>query len=646
MLASAEIMRLLASQDPSEVREAAFAAAEDRVEEAIPALAGLLRSTNLGVQEAADMALRKIGGSRAVAAVIPLLRSDEAPVRNLSMDLLRALGGQDLPAVIGLLHDDDPDIRIFASDILGACGSPLAVAPLCEAMLKDPEVNVRYQAAVSLGDLGRPEAVRCLNQALADEEWVQYSVIEALAKIRDDSSVGALVAAMHKSSDLVASMIAEALGEMGNVKAVPLLLRYMDKSSTALRNKIVKAVVQILGGRSLNLLSLAEKEKFREYLLVALEDEEADIQDAAIAGLGHVGGAAAAAAVLGLAARMDPDRSTERLEAAVRALATIGLAPALEDAVRAGAPEACRVAVEVLSRLRSPEAARLLMEVFWDRERDVQRLILVALKNRSVEGLAGFLVQVLERHKDGTVIKSALTVLGGLAPDPAVGERLYAFLDHPYDDVKEAALEACIAVGGPAMADRFRGLFAAEDPVQRLMAVYAMGKLGPENFIAELNRALEDEVPDIRKVALEAFSGLCVLDLPACLPSVVAKLSDENRDVRLTVVDLMGSCPGPEVDPYLLAALTDGDDWVRVRAVEALGLRRSREATPRLVELLADPNKLLAIKAIEALGAIGGHAAFRSLLEVLNTDDPDLHGPAEEALERIQQEGNGEGGEA
>lgn len=645
MLESADIIRQLSSSDPTEIREAAFAAAEDRVEEAIPALAKLLTSLNLGVQEAADMALRKIGGSRAVAAVIPLLRSDEAPVRNLSMDLLRALGDQDLPAVISLLHDDDPDIRIFASDILGACNSPLAVAPLCEAMLKDPEVNVRYQAAVSLGELGRPEAVRCLNQALADEEWVQYSVIEALAKIRDDSSVGALVAAMQKSSDLVASMIAEALGEMGNVKAVPLLLRYMDKSSTALRNKIVKAVVQILGGRSLNLLSVAEKEKFREYLLVALEDEEADIQDAAISGLGHVGGAKAAAAVMGLAARMDPDHSTERLEAAVRSLATIGLTPALEEAVRTGTPEACRVAVEVLSRLRSPEAAKLLMEVFWDRERDVQRLILVALKSSSVEGLAEFLVRVLDRHKDGTVIKSALTVLGGLSPDPSVGEQLFGFLAHPYDDVKEAALEACIAVDGAEMANRFRRLFASEDPVQRLMAVYAMGKLGPENFTEELNQALEDEVPDIRKVALEAFAGLCVLDLPANLPHVVAKLTDENRDVRLTVVDIMGACTGPEVEPYLLEALSDGDDWVRVRAVEALGLRQSREAVQRLVELLVEPNKLLAIKAIEALGAIGGHAAFRSLLDILNTDNADLHGPAEEALERIQQEGNeGEGG--
>ncbi len=58
----------------------------------------------------------------------------------------------------------------------------MAVEPLCDALLKDPEVNVRYQAAVSLGDLANPAAARCLNKAMQDDEWVQYAVIEALAK--------------------------------------------------------------------------------------------------------------------------------------------------------------------------------------------------------------------------------------------------------------------------------------------------------------------------------------------------------------------------------------------------------------------------------------------------------------------------------
>ena len=183
------IIERLRIDDNEVLREAAFEAGEARCEEAVPLLAGLLQSSNLGVQEAADRALRSIGGRSVIQAAIPLLRVDDAPARNLAMDILRALAAQDVASLIPLIRDTDPDIRIFAADILGATDNPAAVPVLCEALLKDPEVNVRYQAAVSLGALARPEAAPCLNKAMEDEEWVQYSVIEALSKIKQ-SKIG------------------------------------------------------------------------------------------------------------------------------------------------------------------------------------------------------------------------------------------------------------------------------------------------------------------------------------------------------------------------------------------------------------------------------------------------------------------------
>lgn len=255
------ILEVLQSDDAEQVREAAYSAGELRLEAAVPHLVRHLQSQNIGVQEAVDNALRKIGGAAAVAGVIPLLRSDDAPIRNISMDILRDIGRDEFDALKQLLHDEDPDIRIFASDILGTSGSILAVPALCEALLRDPEVNVRYQAAVSLGTLAFPEAADCLNKAMQDEEWVQFSVIEALIKIRAESSVNALVKALDTTSDLVASMIVDALGEMGNLKAVPLLLKRIEKSPTPLRNKIVRAIVSILGKKSLSLLGEREQQR-------------------------------------------------------------------------------------------------------------------------------------------------------------------------------------------------------------------------------------------------------------------------------------------------------------------------------------------------------------------------------------------------
>ncbi len=109
----------------------------------------------------------------------------------------------------------------------------------------------------------------------------------------------------------------DALGEMGNIKSVPMLLKRIEDSPAVLRNKIVKTVIKILGGKALTFLSNKEKEKLHEYLLAAVNDEEADIQDAAILGLGYVGGSIRATRkILDCAALMDPEHEEGRLNMA------------------------------------------------------------------------------------------------------------------------------------------------------------------------------------------------------------------------------------------------------------------------------------------------------------------------------------------
>lgn len=626
----------LGGTDPDLLREAAYEAGEAGCLEAVPSLAKLLCSQHLGVQEAADRALRRIGGKEVVAAVKPLLRSDEAPTRNAAMDILRAVGSQDFPTLLALLHDADPDIRIFASDILGSADSVLAVAPLCEAMLKDPEVNVRYQAAVSLGELAYPEAAKCLGKALGDEEWVQFAVIEALAKIRDAASVGDLVKALDRSSDLVASMIVDALGEIGNIKAVTMLLKRMDASPLVLRNKIVKAVVRILGGRALSLLSQEERTRFEGYLLAALADDEEDIQDAAVSGLGSMGGEESARAVLAHAARLNREHQPERYEHAVGALREMGLTRALAQALGDGSPALPAVALDVLSALPGPESARLVMDAFPglppERRAGAAQTLAAIAGPEAVE----FFLTLLHSDDEGVLLE-ALGFLGGKMRLAAAGDRIFQLLGHDSDAVKEAALDACVAIGSEGLDARFRELFRSEEPMDRLMAVYALGKMGVGAHMDIITTALTDAVPDIRKIALEALADTCGNE-GSGLPLIVSRLEDENRDVRLEVVELLGGCSSDKVFPYLERALSDPDDWVRIRAMEAMGMRGEREAVPRLTEMARDASKLVALKAIETLGQLGGREAWQVLLDLASGDDPELAEAAETALARGQDE--------
>ena len=638
-----EILAMLKSSESDALREGAYLAGEARCEDAVPLLVEMLKSSNIGVQESADNALRKIGGKEAVDGVIPLLRSDEAPVRNGAMDILRALGSQELQSIIPLLKEEDVDIRIFATDILGSAGNVMAVAPLCEALLKDPEVNVRYQAAVSLGDLGLPEAAKCLNQAMRDEEWVQYSVIEALAKIRHGSSVDAMVKAMSHSSELVVSMIIDALGDMGNVKAVSLLLARMETSPTALRNKIVKAIVKILGAKLVNLLPKDARANFREYLLVALEDEEEEVQDAAINGLAVMGGDDAAAGIFAIAAKLDPDQDQDRLDRIISSLAQMGVTAVLKNALRSDDAHAAQLAVEVLARIASPEVESVLVNAFWQNPIAVQRAIVVVLAQIAGQDSVDFFMDLIAKHNDGKVLKAAASFLGQKLHYAPAADLLFELLDHQYDDVKEAGLDACVALGGEEMQERFRKLFSGidPDPMKRLMAVYALGRIDASANMDLLKTAMEDENPEIRKHALKAVASQCH-ESSVWTELLAPRLMDENRDVRQTVVELMGDCFCPDIVPHLLSALNDEDDWVKVRALEVLGQRKIVEAIPAVMAQLENPNKLVAIRAIECLGAIGGTAAFQALLSISGGDDYELMDAAESAIARIQdeQEGN------
>ena len=629
-----EILAALASTESEVIREGAYLAGKERLEEAIPLLAGHIQSPDIGVQEAAERALRKIGGPKVVHEAIPLLRSDDAPVRNIAMDLLRAVGSTDMDALYALLHDNDADIRIFASDILGSTGSALAISPLCTALLRDPEVNVRYQAAVSLGNLAFPEAADSLNKALEDDEWVRFSVVEALTKIRAESSVGALIKALDASSDLVASTIVDALGEMGNLKAVPLLMRRLDSTSGPLRNKIVSAVIKILGSRSVKLLGAKEREKLHEYMLAAMQDDDVEVQDAVVRGLAATKGPGATEAIFTLALTLDPDRDHERLLFVVEALSSIGFNADVERIMREKGDLAVLIGVEVISRAPSREGLVFLEEIFWDQPRDLQRAIIVELAAQCMPEDQDFFVDVLTRHSDGNVLKAALLFLGRKGQASEVGEQVAALLEHPYDDVKEAALDACIALHDDVIVGHFLSMATSSEPLSRMMAVHALGAIDLNAYEHIVAKALEDEDPQVRRVALEAMGKNC--PLPPARLALIEKLADDpDSEVRLTVITVLGNCDESRHDACLLGGVGDADAWVRVRCIESLGRRRTADAVPHLVELLGEENELIVIKAIEALAAIGGEVAFRALLALIDNENPDIQRAAEEAVERI-----------
>lgn len=634
-----QIIKLLSSDKSEDIREGAFLAGNGKLVDAVPLLVGHIENVNPGVQGAVDSALRKIGGQNVLYAVLPYLRSEDPPVRNMAMDLLREVGNSNVTALTELLADEDPDIRIFGADILGATGSVMAVPALGSALLRDREVNVRYQAAVSLGNLAFPEAADSLNHALNDEEWVQFAVIEALTKVRAESSVDALARALDKSSELVASVIVDAIAEMGYIKAVPLLMKRLPEANVPMANKLVRAILKIVGPRSLSLVGKDAQKNMMGYMLQALQDEDVDIQDAAIQGLTATSNDDAYTAVFNLLLTLNVDKDQERMLHIIDLLAAMGYNHTLEDSMEQADDYRKMVAIEIMGKLDAPEVKNALKKSFWEQPRDVQRGAAAALLSRSDASDTSFFLDMLEHSTDGDLLKAAIIFLGKQKDAEVVKEKIFPLLHHPYDDVKEAALESCIAAKNSSINEEFRKMATSAEEFERMMAMHALGRYGVDENIEFLKVGLKDDSSNVRKITVEAMNDRQCPVTEGRVTLLEPLLDDDNRDVRLAVLDLLGSCTEPRSVNYLLSGLKDDDAWIRARCAEKLGVKHVTSAADTLADLLNDEHTLVVVKAIEALAELGGEHAFTHLLPLVDHPDGDIQRAAEDALDKVRKSG-------
>lgn len=632
-----QVIEALQSTDSATIRGAAFNAGDMALHDAIPLLCALVKSSNIGIQEAAEYALRKIRGPHVVTALLPLLRSEEAPVRNVAMDILREIGRDSIESMQPYLQDEDPDLRIFITDILGYSPTHQAALLLAKALLKDPEVNVRYQAAVSLGNLAFPETVPPLCQAMYDEEWVQFAVVEALAKIKDPSAANGLVKLLPQASPLVSSAIIDALGGMGDIKAIPLLFSSLENVSVPLRHKIVKAIVQILSVRSLSLLAAKSQERLRIYLLEALTDNDEDILLAALQGLSAIGNETATEAIINLATGLDAERQPELYEAAIHAISSLGYNDMLREALRSDDEKRISVAMAACRQLTDHSPVEELKNIFWRVSPELRRAAVAEVAQMGECTDTPFFLSIMEESEDAEVLKSALVFFGNQHACPEVEDIVFSQLDHRYVDVQEMALEACINLHSPKLNILFKQRARSEDPMQRMMAIYALGRYSVTENLDEITQALEDSSPRVRQVAIEAFQNLGP-QAEDFLPSLLPRLLDEDKDVRIALVDLLGQIGTASVMPHIISALADENDWVKIRAIEALGVHKIVDAVPYLAQMFETENPMVSFKIIEALGMIGGNMAFSVLLSLMDNEDPEIQHATAEAVAAIQAE--------
>ncbi len=236
------LMAVLPDSD-GEVRKVAQEALDaldpDRAyfKDAVPILVAALKDSKSDVQQAAALALGKIGDKRAIKSMVEAFKDSNLNMRNVLQEALKMIDPNwaysagaraAVPLLVEALKDSKTDVREAAVFAFIEISDERAVEPLVAA-LKDKSLLVRSIAALALGEIGDKRAIAPLVAILKDSESTVRKTKKALLlgsyKKRE----------MFEEERIFQKAVAKALGKLRDKRAVEraLLLRLSNMRLSA-----------------------------------------------------------------------------------------------------------------------------------------------------------------------------------------------------------------------------------------------------------------------------------------------------------------------------------------------------------------------------------------------------------------------------
>lgn len=341
-----------------------------------------------------------------VSLYITRLRFGNPSIRE---DAAHALGGiamgdstdrRLLRPLVAALRDPSPGVRGSTAWALGHVGDARAVKPLIRR-LRDRDPDVRHWAAWALGEIGDPRAVKPLEKRVyTDTNWnARSQARDALGKIKDSSSVNALVRIFAKEDEFVGKLSAGCtLGEIGPLATDALLeiLHEEDKDET--RSIAAKA------------LGITKDPRAVQPLIQLFDDWGYWTVKEAIHSLGVIGDPRAVEPLLSF---LD-EKGYYKSEIA-QALGNIGdshATPHLVKLLGDEDPYARIAAAQALGRINDPSAVGPLIAALKDTDRSVRSNAADALGEIGDERALGPLTEIMEADPEEYVRHSAEWAIG------------------------------------------------------------------------------------------------------------------------------------------------------------------------------------------------------------------------------------------
>ena len=235
--------------------------------------------------ERVESALLKLGHT-VVDSLVRLLASDDNTLR---MTAIRVLGRMDRTTDEPLflaLRDDRWKVRVGAVNALAHHTSSDAIISHLLTLLDDAHLAVRSASARALGRHGSPKATDRLIATLQDSEWVvRKSVAKALGRIGDSRATAPLIEILRAEDSAVRRESMFALARIGHSAVHPLTTIVADKNNDPAFRQTAALVLREIALTD----SVPSVVESAPALVVGLQDEDADVQQASADALVIIG---------------------------------------------------------------------------------------------------------------------------------------------------------------------------------------------------------------------------------------------------------------------------------------------------------------------------------------------------------------------
>ncbi len=520
-----------------------------------------------------------------------------------------------LDVLTGALDSEHPDIRVLATSALGESGNAAALPALARA-LGDEDQNVSASAADALGELRHPGALDPLIAGLLEaSSWTMAAMVVALGRLRDPRALPALERAAAAPEAVGA--VVEAVRSIGDPAGLPLLERlYLE-----LPGESLEAAGEILASHPdldppdwVVAGAVEHEDRLRRRL------EEAD--DAAVARV--LGLAGTTSAVEALLAAIRPSRRSDAAIAGLLAVpADVRAAPVLHE-LEGAEPEDQVVLLSLLPPLHEPDMVERVIPLLKHTRGDVRTAAAEALARSPADESYRALVHELEQEPVAPEVVRATGSLG-----PRICRALIPLLGDPEPTVRAAAADALGRCADAAVGDTVAHALENEtDLAVRRSLLRSLGQIAGGDAVPVLTRALTDEDPETRVVAIEALGATGSADAMPALQAVL----DGPRHELLAAIRSLGELGDVQALPVILPFLESADLDRRRAAAGAVGSLAGALEQKVVDSLADDPDPWIRGRAVTMLAERG--AASRTTLERLAAADPDpnVRGEARRAL--------------